>query len=170
MMYSRERFRAPTRENELRVNLEVKLAGLALLTCQSRPPPDRALSQPLPDEREALDCSVSFCMQDDEPSGRPFLRLIQNPSLGKTSGFVEDYWLRTDDRILQSTPWPHVRFSDQCATASCSPRRFQLRPYRGTIFGNPPRSSADNERVEATRLERLSGRVSRISWDLLLAG
>src|SRR6266566_61196 len=70
-------------ENEGR--LAVQLACPALLTSQSRPPPGRVSSQPLPGEREASDCSASFCIQVDEPPGRPFLLLTRNSPSRKSS-------------------------------------------------------------------------------------
>src|SRR5438876_3432453 len=64
-----------------------QLACPALLTSQSRPPPGGVSSQPLLDEREASDCSVSFCIQVDEPPGRPFLLPTRNSSSRKSSEF-----------------------------------------------------------------------------------
>src|SRR6266702_6352000 len=102
-------------ENEGR--LAVQLACPALLTSQSRPPPGRALSQPLLDGHEASDCSVSFCIQVDEPPGRPFLLLTRNSSSRKSSEFAQGNWLRLDEQIQRSIPESSCQLSYQCVAA-----------------------------------------------------
>ena len=84
-----DRWQTMSRVGENEGRLAVQLAFPALSTSQSRPPPGRVLSQPLLDEREASDCSISFCIRVDEPPGRPFLLLTRNLSSRKSSEFAQ---------------------------------------------------------------------------------
>src|SRR5256885_14833430 len=116
------------RENEGR--LAVQLACPALLTSQSRPPPGRALSQPLLDGHEASDCSVSFCIQVDEPPGRPFLLLTRNSSSSKSSQFYQVNYLLLDNQFQRSIPESSCQSSYQCVASRCSPHRIPPHLFR----------------------------------------